>query len=143
MALTAQVEERGVGAAATSTEVVKPQVFDEISSKVSGFVMACKLYLKIKIREAAVEEQIQQILSYVQGGPADIWKENVLEDLEAGKMEYELAGKFLVEIKKEFGGGDEESLKVEDRTRRQSDRGVCATFQKSSKRKWLQRMPTY
>jgi len=33
-------------------------------------------------------------------------------------MEYELAGKFLVEIKKEFGGGDEESLKVEDRTRR-------------------------
>jgi len=60
VALTAQVEERGVGAAAaTSTEVVKPQVFDEISSKVSGFVMACKLYLKIKIREAAVEEQIQ------------------------------------------------------------------------------------
>jgi len=35
-----------------------------------------------------------------------------LEDLEAGKVEYESAGDFLAEIKKEFGGGDEESLKV-------------------------------
>jgi len=40
---------------------------------------------------------------------ADIWKENVLEDLEAEKVEYKSAGEFLAEIKKEFGGGDEES----------------------------------
>jgi len=48
----------------------------------------------------------------MQGGSADIWKENVLEDLEVGKMEYELAGEFLTQIKKEFGGGDEELMKV-------------------------------
>jgi len=36
----------------------------------------------------------------------------VLEDLEAGEVEYESAGEFLAEIKKEFGGGDEKLLKV-------------------------------
>ena len=52
------------------------------------------------------------MLSYVQGESADIWKENVLEELEAGEVEYESVGEFLAEIKKEFGGGDEKSLKV-------------------------------
>jgi len=39
-------------------------------------------------------------------------KENILEDLEGGLLEYELVGEFLVDIKKKFGGGDEESVKV-------------------------------
>ena len=64
------------------------------------------------MREAAVEEQIQWILLYIQGGAADIWKENVLEDLEGGLLEYENIGEFLADIKKEFGGGNEESIKV-------------------------------
>ena len=59
-----------------------------------------------------VEEQIQWILSYVQDELADIQKENVLEDLEAGEVEYELVGEFLAEIKKKFGRGDEKSVKV-------------------------------
>jgi len=40
------------------TEVVKPPTFNGISSKVSGFITACKLYIKIKMRKATVEEQI-------------------------------------------------------------------------------------
>jgi len=48
----------------------------------------------------------------VQGGSADIWKENILEDLEEGELEYESVGEFLAAIKKEFGGGGEESVKV-------------------------------
>ena len=59
-----------------------------------------------------VEEQIQWILSYVQGESADVWKDNVLEDLEVGLLEYKTAEEFLVEIRKEFGGGDKESVKV-------------------------------
>jgi len=35
-----------------------------------------------------------------------------LEDLEIGVIEYEIAGEFLADIKKEFGGGDEETVKV-------------------------------
>jgi len=64
------------------------------------------------MREVPVEEQIQWVLSYVQGGAADLWKENVLEKLEAGELEFETVGEFLAEIKKEFGGGEEESVKT-------------------------------
>ena len=32
--------------------------------------------------------------------------------LEGGLLEYETVGEFLTEIRKEFGGGDEESVKV-------------------------------
>ena len=35
-----------------------------------------------------------------------------MEDLEAGLLEYEIAGEFLAEIKREFKGEDEETVKV-------------------------------
>jgi len=93
-------------------KVVKPSTFSGEAEKVRGFVMACKLYLRMKMREVMVEKQIQWILSYVQGGMADVWKENMLEDLEVGEVEYESAGEFLVAIKREFRGGDEKTAKV-------------------------------
>ena len=41
-----------------------------------------------------------------------MWKENVLEELEAGELEFKTVEEFLAEIKKEFGGGEEESVKA-------------------------------
>ena len=49
---------------------------------------------------------------YVQGGSANVWKENVMEKLKTGEMEYETVEEFLTALKKEFGGGEEESVKV-------------------------------
>jgi len=80
--------------------------------KVGGFVTACRLYLRMKMREMTVEEQVFWILSHVQGGSVDIWKENVMEKLEAGEMEYETAEELLTVLKKEFGGGEEEAVKA-------------------------------
>ena len=51
------------------------------------------------------------IVIYV-GESADIWKKNVLEDLKAGVLEYIIVGKFLVDLKREFGRGDNEIIKV-------------------------------
>ena len=42
----------------------------------------------------------------------DIWKENILEDLEKELLKYETAGEFLTDIRKEFEGGDKETVKV-------------------------------
>jgi len=42
----------------------------------------------------------------------DVWKKNILEDLEAGILEYEIVGEFLTDIRKEFGEGDKEAVKV-------------------------------
>ena len=93
-------------------DVAKPQLFDGALSKVSGFIMKCKLYIRNKLAEATVEEQVQWVLSHMQGGLANIWKENMLEDLEEGVIEYESVGEFFMAIKKEFGEGEEELVKV-------------------------------
>jgi len=79
---------------------------------VAGFIIACKLYIRMRLREELVEEQVQWILSYVQGGAADVWKENVMEELEAGEIEYETAEELLMSLKKEFGEEEEELVKV-------------------------------
>ena len=52
------------------------------------------------------------MLTYVQGGSADVWKENVMEELEAGEVEYESVEEFFTILRKEFGGGEEESVKA-------------------------------
>ena len=59
-----------------------------------------------------MEGQVQWILSYMQGGIADIWKENVMEELKSGELEYKSVEEFLTSLKKEFGGGKEESVKA-------------------------------
>ena len=48
----------------------------------------------------------------MQGGSANVWKENVIEELEAGEMEYETVEKFLTVLKREFGGGEKELVKA-------------------------------
>ena len=54
-------------------EIVKSQIFDGTSSKVAGFIIACKLYIRMRLREELVEGQVQWILLYVQGAAAS-WK---------------------------------------------------------------------
>ena len=92
--------------------MTKLAIFNGEAAKVGGFITVCRLFLRIKLRGVTVEEQVQWILSYVQEGSADVWKENVMEELESGKIEYESAEEFLMSLRKEFGGKEEESVKA-------------------------------
>ena len=52
---------QGGGAATGSNmgshmEVAKPAIFNGEVGKVGGFIMACRLFLRMKLREAMVEE---------------------------------------------------------------------------------------
>ena len=87
-------------------------MFDRTPSRVAGFVTGYKLYIRNKLAGATVEAQVQWVLLFIQEGSADVWKENMIEEVEKGEMEYEIVEEFLTVLKREFGGGEEESVKA-------------------------------
>ena len=64
----------------------------------------------------------------VQRGSADILKENILEDLEEGELEYKSVREFLAAIKKEFRGEEEELIKMTELERLEQEGRTMEKF---------------
>ncbi|KAF7762698.1 transcriptional regulator family: Zinc finger, CCHC-type [Agaricus bisporus var. burnettii] len=94
-------------------DVAKPKIFSGDGRELSGFITACKIYLSLKMAGRLQGDQITWILSYVQGGAAESWKENIMEMIENGEEEAPSVTEELFDsLRNNFGDADEESTAV-------------------------------
>jgi len=94
-------------------EVTRPQVFSGRMEEVSTFINVAHLYIRMKMTEEAVATQVAWVLSYVQGGIAEAWKNNLLDELAKGESEMESAEQLFTKIRNDFGKTSEEERKIE------------------------------
>jgi len=94
-------------------EVARPQVFSRRMEEVSAFVNAARLYIRMKMTEEVAATQVAWVLSYVQGGVAEAWKDNLLDELAKGESEVESAEQLFAKIRDDFGETSEEERKIE------------------------------
>ena len=59
---------------------------------------------------------------------ANVWKKNLLEDLELGELKFGLVGKFLLELKKNFGKRDEKLVKVAELRKIEQEERIIEEF---------------
>jgi len=70
-------------------EVARPQVFSGKIEEVSVFINAARIYIRMKMTEEVATTQVAWVLSYVQGGVAKAWKDNLMDELSKGESEVE------------------------------------------------------
>lgn len=49
---------------------------------------------------------------YIQEESVNIWKENVIENSKSRSLSYVIVGEFLADLKQEFEGGDDKTIKL-------------------------------
>jgi len=94
-------------------EVARPQMFNGKMEEVSAFINVACLYIRMKMTEEAATTQVAWVLSYVQGGVAEAWKDNLLDELAKGESEVESVKQLFTKIRNDFGETSEEERKIE------------------------------
>ena len=94
-------------------EVIRPQVFSRRMEDVSAFINAARIYIRMKMSEEAAITQVAWVLSYVQGGAAEAWKDNLMDELAKGESEVESVEQLFTKIWNDFGETSEEERKIE------------------------------
>jgi len=94
-------------------EVAKPPLFSEKIKEVSTFINMAYLYLRIKVTGELKSIKIAWVPSYVQGGIAEVWKDNLLDELLKKESEIEIVEELFSKIKNKFRETAEEKRKME------------------------------
>ena len=100
---------------AMTKEVKTPTIFFGVSWKVKSFVKECREYVEIKMKEKTVEDQILWVLTCIDGGTVEKWKEMMEDNLKEELREYVTLKEFFGEIRKEFGKKGKGKKTEEDR----------------------------
>ena len=93
-------------------KATKLPLFEGEREKVVGFINFCHLYINMKIEERTEEQKVTWVLSYMQGEVAEVWKENILEEIAQGTSEVTTAEELFTKMRGEFGEFNEQSRKV-------------------------------
>ena len=102
--------------------------------EMSTFVNVACLYIRMKMTEEAAVTQVAWVLSYVQGGIAEAWKDNLLDELAKGESEVESAEQLFTKIRNDLGETLEEERKIEQlRTIKQGGR-TCNEYMQEFKK---------
>jgi len=68
----------------------------------------------MRMDQVGDRNKISWVLSYVQGGVAEIWKDNILDEIAKGTSVVQTVEQLFAKIRQEFGEFDEESRKVNE-----------------------------
>jgi len=109
-------------------------VFSGKMEEVSTFINTARLYIRMKMTDEAATTQVAWVLSYVQGGVAEAWKDNLLDELAKGESEVDTVEKLFTKIRNNFGETSEEERKIEQlRTIEQAGR-TCDEYMQEFKK---------
>ena len=94
-------------------EVASSPKFNGTRDVVVGFVNVCCLYAKARLGGVDNKGKISWALFYVQGGVAEVLKNNILEEIEKGTLEVETMEELFEKMREEFGEFNKESRKLD------------------------------
>jgi len=94
-------------------EVARPQVFSGRMEDVSAFINVAHIYIRMKMSEEAATTQVAWVLSYMQGGVAEAWKDNLMDELAKEESEVKSVEQLFTKIQNDFGETSEEERKIE------------------------------
>ena len=93
-----------------------------------------QLYIRMKMTEEVAATQVAWVLLYMQGGIAEAWKDNLLDELAKEESEIESAEQLFTKIRNDFGETLEEKRKIEQlRTIEQGGR-TCDEYMQEFKK---------
>ena len=93
-----------------------------------------QLYIRMKMTEKVAATQVAWVLLYMQGGIAEAWKDNLLDELAKEESEIESAEQLFTKIRNDFGETLEEKRKIEQlRTIEQGGR-TCDEYMQEFKK---------
>jgi len=72
------------------------------------------LYARARLEEVDNKGRINWVLSYVQGGVAETWKDNVLDEIAKGTSDVETMEELFEKMREEFREFDKESRKADE-----------------------------
>ena len=84
--------------------------------------------MSIRIIEEPEATRMAWVLSYIQGGVAEAWKDNLLDELSKEKSEVETTEELFQKIRNEFGEIEKKERKIKQLRTIEQGRRTCNKY---------------